>query len=250
MEKGLELFEAEVGEDLAVPVEDRGAGLVGDSLHRGRSGVILGDVHLPIADAMFGQEGTGFGAPGATGFDVEDGKFGDGHALEDSSGWKGCGSAWASFHATFRDAGSPTGMHSALRTGGSWLIGIFFIFAGVFHFVRPAPYLAMIPPWLPHPGLLVAVSGLAEIAGGIGVFIGRFRRMAAWGLIALLLAVFPANLHVALHGWPGTDFPRWVLWVRLPFQVLFVWLVYTFCLATGTRRAGAQSPEVEWPDVK
>lgn len=131
-------------------------------------------------------------------------------------------------------------MHSTARTVGIWLVGIFFIVAGVFHFVRPAPYVAMMPPWLPQPGLLVAVSGLAEIAGGGGVLIGRFRRMAAWGLIALLLAVFPANLHSALHGWPGTEFPRWVLWLRLPFQVLFIWLVYHCCLAAGTRRAGGE----------
>jgi uncharacterized membrane protein len=127
-------------------------------------------------------------------------------------------------------------MHSATRKVGLWLIGIFFIGAGVFHFVRPAPYVAMMPPWLPQPGLLVAVSGLAEIAGGLGVLLGRTRRMAAWGLIALLLAVFPANLHVALHGWPGTDIPGWVLWVRLPLQVVFIWLVYRCCLASSPRQ--------------
>jgi uncharacterized membrane protein len=140
------------------------------------------------------------------------------------------------------DAGSLKEMRFASRKVGIWLAGIFFIIAGVFHFIRPAPYRAMMPPWLPGPGLLVAGSGLAEIAGGIGVLIGRFRRMAAWGLIALLVAVFPANLHVALHGWPGTDFPRWVLWMRLPFQALFIGWVYRSCLAAGmqqTRAAGS-----------
>ena len=131
-------------------------------------------------------------------------------------------------------------MRSASLTVGTWLVGIFFIAAGIFHFVRPAPYLAMMPPWLPEPGLLVAVSGLAEIAGGLGVLIGRFRRLAAWGLIALLVAVFPANLHVALHGWPGTDFPRWVLWLRLPFQAAFIWLVYRCGLAPGARPVAAR----------
>ncbi len=139
-------------------------------------------------------------------------------------------------------------MQSVARTVGIWLVGIFFIVAGVYHFAQPTPYLAMMPPWLPEPGLLVVVSGLTEIAGGIGVLIERFRRMAAWGLIVLLIAVFPANLQVALNGWPGTDFPRWFLWVRLPFQGLFIWLVYRACLKAGTRRAGKQS-EVEWPDV-
>ena len=140
-------------------------------------------------------------------------------------------------------------MRSVLRLVGIWLIGIFFMVAGVFHFVRPATYLAMMPPWLPQPRLLVEISGLAEIAGGLGVFLVRFRRMAAWGLIALLVAVFPANLQVALHGWPGTDFPRWVLWVRLPFQALFVWRVFRLCLSSGRRQAGGAADEVEWPDV-
>jgi len=141
-------------------------------------------------------------------------------------------------------------MRSVLRLVGIWLIGIFFMVAGVFHFVRPATYLAMMPPWLPQPGLLVAVSGLAEFAGGLGVLLGRFRRMAAWGLIALLVAVFPANLQVALHGWPGTDFPRWVLWIRLPFQALLVWLVYGLCLASGRRRASGPSDHDLWADVR
>jgi len=115
-------------------------------------------------------------------------------------------------------------------TFGSSIVGMLFILAGVFHFIRPDPYLTMMPPWLPRPGVLVALSGVAEIAGGIGVFFGRCRRAAGWGLIALLVAVFPANLHVALHGWPGTDFPPWVLWARLPFQVVFIWFVYRTCL--------------------
>lgn len=139
-------------------------------------------------------------------------------------------------------------MRSVVRLVGIWLVGLCFIVAGAFHFVRPAAYVAMMPPGLPQPGLLVVVSGLAEIAGGIGVLTGRFRRMAAWGLIALLVAVFPANLQVALHGWPGADFPRWLLWVRLPFQGLFIWLVYRCCLQAGKRRTDTPS-DVEWPDV-
>ena len=125
-------------------------------------------------------------------------------------------------------------MRSSPSPVGAWLLGILFTIAGVFHFVRPEPYLAMMPPWLPQPGLLVALSGAAEIAGGIGMFFARFRRMAAWGLIALLVAVFPANLHVALQGWPGTDFPRWVLWARLPFQGLFIFEVWRYGRAPQT----------------
>lgn len=112
-----------------------------------------------------------------------------------------------------------------------WIIGAFFVVAGAYHFVNPPPYLAMIPPWLPAPAVLVAVSGVAEMCGGVGVLLPFFRRLASWGLIALLVFVFPANLHVALHGWPGVNLPTWVLWARLPLQPVFIWLVYRFCIA-------------------
>jgi len=107
-----------------------------------------------------------------------------------------------------------------------WLLALFFIAAGLNHFVNPAPYLAMMPSYLPSPNVLNWVSGAAEIAGGLGVLVAPFRRAAGWGLIALLVAVFPANLNVALHGWPGENIAPWILWARLPFQPLLIWAVY------------------------
>jgi uncharacterized membrane protein len=115
------------------------------------------------------------------------------------------------------------------------LIGVLFIAAGLYHVVNPRPYLAMIPPYLPAPAALVLISGLAEIAGGVRVWIAPLRRPAAWGLIALLVAVAPANLHVALHGWEGVNLPRWVLWARLPLQPIFIWIVHRFCIARDER---------------
>ena len=124
-----------------------------------------------------------------------------------------------------------------------WAVGAFFIVAGANHFLHPRPYLAMMPSSLPAPAALVAVSGVAEILGGVGLLIPRVRALAAWGLILLLLAVFPANLHVALHSWPGVDLPSWVLWLRLPLQPLFIWLVYRGALAgTKHRLPGAGEP--------
>jgi len=122
-------------------------------------------------------------------------------------------------------------MHTTARTISVWVIGAFFIAAGAYHLIHPRPYLAMIPTYLPAPAVLVAVSGVAEILGGVGVLLSVTRVVAGWGLIALLLAVFPANLHVALHGWPGVDLLPWILWVRLLFQPLFIWLVHRFCIA-------------------
>lgn len=114
------------------------------------------------------------------------------------------------------------------RSISRYILAAFFVVAGANHFLNPAMYLSMMPPWLPAPELLNQVSGAAEIAGGIGILIPLTRRAAAIGLILLLLAVFPANLHVALNGWPGTDIPRWVLFARLPFQLLFIaWVAFS-----------------------
>ncbi len=110
------------------------------------------------------------------------------------------------------------------------VLAVFFIAAGINHFLHPLPYLAMMPPWLPAPERLNIIAGGAEILGGAGVLLRSVRAAAAWGLIALLVAVFPANLQVALHGWPGVAIPAWVLWLRLPFQPLLIWWVYRSCL--------------------
>jgi uncharacterized membrane protein len=107
------------------------------------------------------------------------------------------------------------------------LLALFFILAGANHFRSPEIYLGMMPPWLPEPELMNTISGAAEIFGGVGLLIAATRRAAGWGLIALLIAIFPANLHVALQGhMPGTDFSPLVLWLRLPFQAVFIALVW------------------------
>jgi uncharacterized membrane protein len=107
-------------------------------------------------------------------------------------------------------------------------MAVFFIAAGINHFRLPAVYVAMIPPWLPFPSTLNVLSGLAEIAGGVGVLLPSLRCAAGWGLIALLVAVFPANLHVALLGhMPGFSFTPLTLWLRLPLQAVFVaWVAW------------------------
>jgi uncharacterized membrane protein len=122
-------------------------------------------------------------------------------------------------------------MNIRSRAVGLWFLALFFVMAGLNHFLNPGPYLAMMPPYVPwHEGLII-VSGIAEIAGGLGILIPQMRRPAGWGLMALLVAVFPANLQVALHGWPGVQIPQWTLWARLPLQpVLMAW-VYCVCLA-------------------
>lgn len=118
-----------------------------------------------------------------------------------------------------------------MNTRWLWLIALFFIAAGANHFLHPQPYLAMMPGYLPEPGALVGLSGVAEILGGVGILVPSARRFSAWGLIVLLVVIFPANIHIALHGRPGVDLPRWILWLRLPFQPLMIWWIYRVCLA-------------------
>ncbi len=116
------------------------------------------------------------------------------------------------------------------RTLFRWLLAVFFIGAGLNHFRAPEFYRAMMPPWLPAPDLLIYASGVAEILGGLGVLIPATRRWAGWGLIVLLIAIFPANLHLALNDapLPGVNVPAWVLWARLPLQaVLIAWVWWT-----------------------
>ena len=101
--------------------------------------------------------------------------------------------------------------------------GLAFVVAGANHFRDPAFYLSIIPPALPRPDLLNWISGAAEIAGGVGLFVPSLRRLAAWCLIVLLIAVFPANIYAALRGSiPGLDVSPTALWLRLPFQIVFV----------------------------
>ena len=96
----------------------------------------------------------------------------------------------------------------------------------------------MMPVRLPWAAGLVEVSGVAEIMGGLGLIFPSVRVFAGWGLIALLVAVFLANLNVAIHGWPGVSLPQWTLWLRLPLQPIFIWWVYRVCLSGSDERTG------------
>ncbi len=100
------------------------------------------------------------------------------------------------------------------------LLGLFFIGSGINHFASPGFYRRIVPPGMGDAATLVVVSGVAEIAGGMGVFLPRTRRTAGLGMIALLAAVFPANLHMARNPEQFHRIPRWALYARLPLQPL------------------------------
>ncbi len=122
------------------------------------------------------------------------------------------------------------------RPVASWMLALFFVAAGSNHFLNPIPGLSMMPAYLPCPHVLNIVSGAAEIAGGAGIVFPATRLVAGWGLLVLLVAVFPANLNVAMHGWKGENIAPWLLWARLPLQPLMMALVYWVCIARRSPR--------------
>jgi uncharacterized membrane protein len=122
-----------------------------------------------------------------------------------------------------------------------WVAAAGFVAAGLNHFRNPAFYVQITPPVFPARDVLVAVSGVCEIAGGLGLLVRPLRQVAGWGLIALLVAVFPANIYMAVspEASAGVDLPPWALWVRLPSQLVFVaWVWAASRRARRPRRAG------------
>lgn len=117
------------------------------------------------------------------------------------------------------------------------LLAILFVIAGALHFVFPASYMKTVPPWLPVPGALVAISGLCEIAGGLGVLWPATRRWAGYGLIALCLAVLPANVQMLLDAQSAGASVAWqaALWIRLPLQLLLIAWIWSATLVDRYR---------------
>lgn len=112
-----------------------------------------------------------------------------------------------------------------MRTFSIVLLSLLFIAAGINHFVSPDVYMKIMPDYLPWPLVLVYVSGFFEVLGGFGLAVPRLRRAAGWALITLLVAVFPANVDMAIHADRFPDIPSWALVARLPLQgVLMAWV--------------------------
>jgi uncharacterized membrane protein len=140
----------------------------------------------------------------------------------------------------------PIGVCSpVMKTALRWLLTVFMVIAGLNHFLSPDAYVVMVPSALPAPLALVQISGVAEILGGLGLVLARTRRAAGWGLIALLVAVFPANLNMAVNHLPlaGHALPGWALWGRLPLQLVLIawahWYTRPQAPAPGRHRIAA-----------
>ena len=115
-----------------------------------------------------------------------------------------------------------------LKTPARYLLGTFFIAAGINHFWHTPFYVAMMPPYLPAPLALVYLSGMAEIALGALLLFSRWQVIASWGLIVLSIAVFPANVHMALNPELFRQFSPTGLWFRLPLQAVVIAWAYWY----------------------
>ncbi len=113
---------------------------------------------------------------------------------------------------------------------GRVILALLFVVAGTLHFIAPGVYIRIMPPYLPRHLLLVYLSGAAEILGGLGLLIGQTRRAAAWGLVALLIAVWPANLYMAMEhlALPGVMGQSWAQWLRLPLQLPLIYWAWLY----------------------
>ena len=109
-----------------------------------------------------------------------------------------------------------------------YLLCVFFVLAGLNHFINPNFYLKIMPPYLPWHLLLVYLSGFFEVALGGLLLLPTFTRTAAWGLVALLIAVFPANIHMAVNPQLYPEIHPSVLWLRLPLQAVFIAWAYWY----------------------
>ena len=120
-------------------------------------------------------------------------------------------------------------MTSRVRTGFRWLLVVLMFAAGCLHFLAESFFTQIVPPQLPEPRLLVWISGIAEIALALALIPVRTRRWAGFGLVALYVAVFPANIYMAVSNVQLHDMPSWFkqpsplgLWLRLPLQLVFI----------------------------
>ncbi|MBO0858317.1 MAG: DoxX family membrane protein [Chloracidobacterium sp.] len=124
---------------------------------------------------------------------------------------------------------------SAFKIGLKYLFAAIFIFAGVNHFRNPELYLRIMPPYLPWPSALHLIAGFFEVALGVMLLIPRFQKLAAWGLIALLLAIYPANIHMAIHH-DLYQLPMIYHWIRLPLQFVLIAWAWWFTTADEEKR--------------
>ena len=110
-----------------------------------------------------------------------------------------------------------------------------YIIAGINHFWNPEIYINIMPPWLPEHNLLVAISGAFEIVLGVLLLFPSTQRQAAWGIILLLIAVFPANIQMMINYWNESNPMLWIAILRLPLQIVLIRWAYAFTKKRRTK---------------
>jgi uncharacterized membrane protein len=114
-----------------------------------------------------------------------------------------------------------------------YLIAVLFLITGIFHFIKPKLFTNIMPDYIPYHLAMVYISGVAEIMGGLGILIERTQLWAAWGLILLLIAVFPANINMTVESIQKSGYTSLfslVTIIRLPLQFVLIYWVYWACL--------------------
>lgn len=124
-----------------------------------------------------------------------------------------------------------------LKSGVRFLLGLLFVVAGILHFTHTEFYFKIMPPYLPYPHALILISGVCEIIGGAALLVPQLQRLAGYGLIALLLAVFPANIYMLINNANAgaAMFSPLLLWLRLPLQFVLIAIVW-WCTRMETPR--------------
>ena len=150
------------------------------------------------------------------------------------------------------DPGDGAGPLARRKRTLSRVMGVTYAIAGVSHFLAPDAFARAVPPEFPRPRALVYVSGLAEVALGLGMQFDRTRRASAWGIVALLVAVFPANVYMATDDAAADFVPdrlagvaRVAAWVRLPFQAVLVLWAWWHSLPESAVESEGDAPETE-----
>lgn len=114
-----------------------------------------------------------------------------------------------------------------METIALYILAGFLIFAGISHFTKKLFFIKAMPPYIPKHEEMVIISGIAEIILGIGLLLSQTQFLAAWGIILLFIAVFPANIYMAISG-KFKKIPQWLLWLRLPLQIVLIAWAYRY----------------------
>ena len=135
---------------------------------------------------------------------------------------------------------AATNLFQNNKTTFKGILAVCMVVAGVLHFAQSEPFIRIVPDFLPAPGALVYISGVVEILLGVGLLVPATQRLSAWGLVALFIAVYPANLNMAFNHIHIEGIPDgwWFQAIRLPFQ--FVLIAWAYWLTRGINQEAAQ----------